>query len=88
MRAWAHLIQMKKHASYDNPPDMPYFKKALDNSALVSAEAGISPCKKLNMRTACIEQLDKWHGLLEKGGITQGQYTQLQEKIMSDMLRM
>ena len=92
IRAWAHLIQMKKHASYDNPPDMPYFKKgnkkAPDNSAPVSAEAGISPCKKLNMRTACIEQLDKWHGLLEKGGITQGQYTQLQEKIMSDMLSM
>ena len=59
-----------------------------DFSALVSAEAGISPCKKLNMCTACIEQLDKWHGLLEKGGLTQGQYTQLQEKIMSNMLHM
>ena len=25
-RAWAHLIQMQKHSSYD-PPDMPYLKK-------------------------------------------------------------
>ena len=38
-RAWAHLIQMQKHSSYD-PPDMPYLKKcnkkAPDNSTLYS----------------------------------------------------
>ena len=53
--------------------DMLYLKKsnekAPDNSALVSAEASISPCKKLKMRTTCIEQLDKWHRLLAKGAI-------------------
>ena len=65
MRAQTHRIQMKEQASYDNPPDMLYFKKTPDNSALVSTEAGILPCKKLNMHTACIEQLDRWHRLLE-----------------------
>jgi len=47
---------MQQHSSYDNPPDMPYFKKgnkrAPENSMLASAEAGITPCKKLNMCTA------------------------------------
>lgn len=63
-------------------------KKAPENSTLASAEAGISPYKKLNMSTACIEQLDKWYTLLEKGRITQKQYSQLQEKILSDIQNM
>ena len=92
LRAWAHLIQMEKHTSYTYPPDMPYFKrgKGTDKSSdsTVQTSAGMSPCKRLTMRTACIEQLDKWHSLLEKGGITQQQYDQLQKKIMSDMLSM
>jgi len=40
------------------------------------------------MSTACIEQLDKWYTLLEKGRITQKQYSQLQEKILSDIQNM
>ena len=24
LRSWAHLIQMKKHGSYDEPPDKPF----------------------------------------------------------------
>lgn len=82
---------MKKHKSYDQPPDMPYFKKrgkpteSLDTQ---STSACISPCKRLTMQTACIEQMDKWYSLLEKGGITQQQYDELKEKIMSDVLNM
>ena len=94
LRAWAHLIQMDKHGSYDLPPDMPYFKKG-NKSTGTSSSASVStiqptpclsPCKRLTMRTACIEQLDKWHALLEKGGITQR--PTIQEKIMSDVLKM
>lgn len=94
LRAWAHLIQMNKHKSYSQPPDMPYFKKGNKHThteasdSVIPAQTGVSPCKWLTMRTACIEQMDKWHSLLEKGGITQQQYDQLQEKIMSDMLNM
>jgi len=73
---------------------MPYFKKGNKHTHTVAsdpvmpAQTGVSPCKRLTMPTACIEQMDKWHSLLEKGGITQQQYDQLQEKIMSDMLNM
>lgn len=96
LRAWAHLIQMDKHKSYSEPPDLPYFKKrSIHTDTHTSASqsttppsTSVSPCKRLSMRTACIEQMDKWHSLLEKGGITQQQYDELQDKIMSDMLSM
>lgn len=26
LRAWAHMIQMSKHDSYDEPPDKPFFR--------------------------------------------------------------
>ena len=93
LRAWAHLIQMEKHTSYTQPPDMAYFKrrKCTDTSTSDSpaqTATAMSPCKRLTMRAACIKQLDKWYPLLEKGGITQQQYDQLQQNIMSDMLSM
>ena len=72
---------------------MAYFKRHKCTDASISdspaqTATAMSPCKRRNMHTACIEQLDKWYSLLEKGGITQQQYDQLQEKIMSDMLSM
>lgn len=27
IRAWAHMVQMGKHLSYDEPPEKPFFKK-------------------------------------------------------------
>ena len=51
LRAWAHLIQMMKHKSYSQPPDMPYFKKGNKHTHTVAsdpvmpAQAGVSPCK-------------------------------------------
>lgn len=27
IRAWAHMVQMDKHLSYDEPPEKPFFKK-------------------------------------------------------------
>jgi len=40
------------------------------------------------MRSQCIEQLDRWHTLLEKGGITKEQYDELQATIFKDMQNM
>ncbi len=50
-------------------------------AADIASTAGGSPSKTLLMRAQCIEQLDK----LERGGITQSQYSELQDKLMSDM---
>ena len=71
LRAWAHLIHMDKHKSYSQPPDMPYFKKASKPSCVSDSITLISPSKQLTMRSAYIEQMDKWHSLLQKGGIKQ-----------------
>ena len=96
LNAWAHLIQMGKHGSYDSPPDLPYFKrstkgKTKDAHGKNEEEPAVrlvtisSPVKRLAFRTECIEQLSKWHTLLERGGITQQQYDEVKGTIMSDM---
>ncbi len=46
LRAWAHMIQLNKHVSYDEPPDKPFFRQA----KLKKAETqGISPSKRITM---------------------------------------
>lgn len=51
----------------------------------MSSSTGVSPSKRLNMRSQCIEQLDRWQTLLEKGCITQADYDEMHAKIMADM---
>ena len=80
------MIQMKQHTSYDDPPDKPFFrhsKRLKDKSS--GSEGTMSPAKWINLRTECINQLDKWHMLLEKGAITSEQYQQLQDTILGDI---
>ena len=89
---------MGKHGSYDSPPYLPYFRgyknktqepepdcatKSVDPQPTVQ-----SPSKKIMNRTECINQLDKWYTLMERGGINKQQYEELQQKIMKDMLPM
>ena len=77
LRAWAHLIEMEKHSSYDEPPNTPFFagkglkaaKSASDTARSttgMSSSNGVSPSKRLIMRSQCIEQLNRWHTLLPK----------------------
>ena len=81
---------MKKHSSYDEPPDKPFFRnsksvKGKTNTSSSGSSDGMSPAKRINLRTECINQLDKWHMLLEKGAITSDQYQQLQDTILGDI---
>ncbi len=89
LNAWAYLIQMGKHGSYDCPPDLPYFKgkksKAQDDKQDDHPVVTSRPAKRLGFCTECIEQLSKWHILLERGGITQQQYDEVKSTIMSDI---
>jgi len=101
LSAWAHLIQMKKHSSYESPPNLPYFKlpktkKKTKGSETTADEepaedqqtstcTTISPSKRVGLRSECIKQLDQWHTLLEKGGITKDQYDELQKTIFDDI---
>ena len=68
-RVWALLIQMGKHESYDCAPDKLFFKNK-KRRVSEAASSSASPGKRLQMRSECIEQLDKWYQLMEKGAIT------------------
>ena len=60
-----------------------FFEKSKDNVPSVSS--GLSPSKRLNMRSECITQLDKWFNLKERGEITAEQYKEVQDSILSDI---
>ena len=53
---------MKKHDLLDNPPQAESSTK--------------SPGKRIQYRSECMDQLDKWHLLLSRGVITQEQYSE------------
>ncbi len=82
IRVWAHMLQMQKHDSYVYPPAKRFFKSGKDAPKV---QEGLSPAKRLNMRTECIDQLDKWHSLMERGAITAEQYKEYQDTILADM---
>ena len=83
LRSWAHLIQMKKHESLEKAPDKPFWrtKKAAD----LRRTSSVSPGKRISLRGQCVDQLLKWHELLEKGAITKEQYDDFHATIMEDV---
>lgn len=66
LRSWAHMLQMRKHDSYEVPPKKPFFKKSRVNADDGKID-GLSPGKRIRCRSECINQLDKWHSLMERG---------------------
>ena len=86
VRAWAHMLQMKKHDSYEEPPKKPFFKTAEKGApSKASVSDTMSPGKRIQYRSQCIDQLDKWHDLKERGIITDSQYAEMQDTILSDI---
>ena len=84
LHAWAHMIHMRKCDSYDSPPNKPFFRsKSLKSGS--SSSGTQSPGKKIVLRSQCIDQLQKWHTLLESGAITQEQHDDLQMTILDDI---
>ena len=60
------------------PPKKRFFEKPKDN--VVGVTSGLSPSKRLNMRSECITQLDKW---LKRE--VSSQYKEVQDSILSDI---
>ena len=99
---WVHTIDMEKHKSYDSPPDLPFFvgKKApakpstpvVATAVVTQGSAGSSqpesPGKRIRYRGECMDQLTKWHSLMEKGIITEEQYQGFVGKILNDIEKM
>ena len=45
----------------------------------------LSPAKRVNLRTQCLEQQKGWQDLMQKGGISKEQYEELQADILSEV---
>ena len=97
LNCWAHMYQTEKHGSLDFPPNLPYFRgrKHQTGSKGNSAESvqnppqpGISPTKRVSLRTECVKQLELWHSLLEKGGISKETYDDMQRDILEDIKKL
>ena len=92
LNAWAHLLHMGKHNSYETPPNLPYFGKGGDgmkdkrkSQKTQPVEISSSPSKRLELCGECIEQLSKWHTLPKKGAIS---VQQCDETIMGDLFKL
>ena len=80
---------MKKYSSYDSPPKKPFFKSASTcKSDQASTCGSSSPGKKFKYRFECIDQLDKWHSLMECGAISHEQFQEIQQTILLDMKKL
>ena len=84
IRAWAHYIQSGKYDSLDAPPNLPFWRNAA-NKVKDKQTVALSPGKRVSMRGQCVDQLTKWHDLLEKGAITDEQYAELKSTILEDV---
>ena len=96
LRAWANMVQMQKHTSLEEPHSGRFFKTQKSTKQEATPEtsvtteckasiASLSPVERLTLHTQCIEQLERWHGLMEKGAISQEQYTDIQAKVLDEM---
>ena len=78
LNCWAHMIHTHKHESLDAPPNKPFFGKKKSGDSV-----GVSPGKRISLRSECINQLDKWHQLKECG--VYDQYDELPKLKSSSM---
>ena len=74
---------MKKHLSFDEPPDKPLFCSS--HKSVSTSASALSPGKQINMRGQCFDQLLKFHELFEKGVISKEQYEEFQASILNDV---
>lgn len=89
LRAWAHMVELGKHKSLEEPPDKPFFrgtKCTSSNQTAVSAPvASPATVNPLSMRTELINQLEKWHRLYEVRAISSEDYEHLKSTILMDI---
>ena len=94
LNCWAHMLNVGRHSSYDEPPDFPFFKRpkndkhsgaSVSGTSSAVSTAADSPTKRVGLRAQCIDQLSKWHALLIAGGIDQQQYDELKDTILGDI---
>ena len=76
---WGNSIQLGSHKSYEHPPNKPYF------GCTRTAASTTSPGKRIKLRSECIDQLTKWHQLMENGVISSQEYEDMHKTILRDI---
>ena len=69
---------MKKHSSYESPPEYRYFTSKVAGGQSNGSQA--SPGKRIHQRSECIDQLKKLHELMEDGIVSEEQYKEMHKK--------
>ena len=85
LRAWANMIQLDKHSSLETPPAGRFFKSTAECVMSVTNMHTDTKESTVNNVLQCTEQLERWHNLMKKGGITKEQYDDLQASIPSEV---
>ena len=70
-------------------PSHPSTSKSPTTSPIRRATTLVSsPGRRVSIRSECIDQLQKWHSLLDCGAITKELYEELQGTILSDIRKL
>lgn len=84
-----NLINVKKHESLDEPPDMPFFrgknKSITSISGATSMACASHSDSKIHACTELLNQLSKLSDLLSNKCISQEQFDKLQKNILQDL---
>ena len=86
--AWAQLIQIGRHTSHEEPPNFPFFrqlKKETSGSRIAPSATGVSPGKRVHLRTELFTKLEKLSHLCDSGSIMKEQHEELKKSIMDDI---
>ena len=89
------MIYLKTHDSLDNQPDKPFFtrKRSAESAQSVvskkpTAIGGISPGKRVNIRSELIDQLKKCQDLIDSGAISKEVFDELRLTILADIKKL
>ena len=63
-------------------PNKPYF--GVTKKATASVSGAVSPGKRIHLQSECINQLTKWHKLMNDGVITLEEYQDMHKTILGD----
>lgn len=98
LNTWAHMLYLKTHDSFDNPPNKPFFRKRpvpLENTSTQPAvskrlidSGSLSPSRRVNMRSELIDQLKKCQDLFDSGAISKEMFDELQATIFTDIKKL
>ena len=63
-------------------------KSSTSSSSATTSTLVTSPGRRVSIRSECIDQLKKWHSLLDCGAITKEQYDEIQGTMLLDVRKL